>query len=90
MSEAVRSADEIDLGELHILGEIALPSLRKFARNCPDCERSGEVMFDDDSSEACDTCMVLNELIDYLTPNPPKPECAPAPVVEVEDDDLPF
>jgi hypothetical protein len=85
-----RTEDEIDLGELRILCDIALPSLRKFARNCPDCEGSGEVMHHDDSSEPCDTCMALNELIDYLTPQGPKPECAPAPVVEVEDDDLHF
>lgn len=84
------TVDAIDLGELHILCDIALPSLRKFARNCPDCEGSGEVLFRDDSGEACETCIALNELIDYLTPKPPKPECAPAPAVEVEDDDLPF
>lgn len=87
---STRTEDSIDLGELHILCEIALPSLRKFARNCPDCEGSGEVMLHDDSSEACETCMALNELIDYLTPKPPKPECASVPVVEAEDDELPF
>lgn len=90
MSDVNLMADEIDLGELHSLCELVLPSLRKFARHCPDCEGSGEVILDDDSSEACETCMGLNELIDYLTPKLPKPECAPTPVEEAEDDDLPF
>jgi hypothetical protein len=80
----------VDLEELRILCEIAMPSLRKFARNCPDCEGSGEVILHDDTSEECATCMALNDLIDYLTPKPPKPEPRPVTVTEVEDDDLPF
>jgi hypothetical protein len=87
---AQRTTEDVDLGELHVLCEIALPSLRKFARNCPDCGGSGEVILHDETSEQCETCMALNDLIEYLTPEPPKVESAPAPVAVEEDDGLPF
>lgn len=81
---------DVDAEEVVVLCEIALPALRKFARNCPDCEGSGEVIHHDDTSEECETCMTIRELIDYLTPEPPKAEPVPVTTAEAEDDDLPF
>ena len=83
-------AAQLDLEELHILCETALPALREFSDYCPDCQGSGEIMLDDDYSEQCKTCRTLCELITFLTPKPPKGEPAPVIVVEAEDDELPF
>jgi hypothetical protein len=80
----------LDLYELQILCETALPALREFSNLCPDCQGSGEVMLDDDLGEQCKTCRTLCELISYLMPKPPKGEPVPVILVEAEDDDVLF
>jgi hypothetical protein len=81
--------EEPDLDVLDMCCQAALPSLRRFVANCPDCQGSGEVILDGYCSASCDTCGAVREIIDCYAP--PRPQPAPRPVaLEEEDDDLLF
>jgi hypothetical protein len=85
----VARSEDPDLDVLNMCCRAALPSLRLFVANCPDCQGSGEMILDGDRSESCDTCGAVREIIDCYAP--PRQQPAPMPVaLEEEDDDLPF
>lgn len=76
----------------HALAECA-PLLRRLAKECLDCEGSGEIVTgpsdEEATSEPCANCKPIWDLIERIEP-PPAPTPVPSATAGDFDDDLPF